>query len=73
MTDMDVKYQDLKRDYEALKESNETLKKKRVTKVLEEVRDDMCSHYCKYPSMYTSDEWEEQYDEICAGCPLDRL
>lgn len=48
-------------------------KEKPVTKVIAEVREKMCTDYCKFPQIYTPDEWEEVAEEVCAGCPLDRL
>lgn len=44
-----------------------------VTDIIREVVDEMCTNYCKFPEKYTSDEWEEKYEEICAYCPLNRL
>lgn len=48
---------------------------KPVSKILQEVADDICSHYCKYPEI-----WDEEKEgcelcesEICKNCPLSRL
>lgn len=46
---------------------------KTVTKVLEEVKETVCDKICKYPGMYTPEEWEDVYTEVCRNCPLDRL
>lgn len=46
---------------------------KSATKIIEEVIEAVCSRLCKYPDMYTPDEWEEKNEEICKDCPLDRL
>lgn len=46
---------------------------KSVTDIIEEVKGQICDRYCKYPSQYTSEEWEEVFEEICSDCPLDRL
>ena len=46
-----------------------------VTQELEEIANDICSNYCKYP-----DTWDEEKEgcelaesEICKNCPLSRL
>lgn len=47
-----------------------------VSKVLEEVKTDICNNYCKYP-----DTWDEEKEgcelsesEVCnSRCPLNRL
>lgn len=38
-----------------------------VEEVIEEVREEICDKYCKY-----SDK-QEQTDEICEKCPLNKL
>lgn len=55
------------------KQETSITKEKPVTKVIAEVREKMCSDYCKFPQIYNPDEWEEVAEEVCAGCPLDRL
>lgn len=46
-----------------------------IPKILEEVVEEMCNKYCKYPQ-----EWDEEAEgielsdsDICANCPLNRL
>ena len=46
-----------------------------VTEIIEEVKDDICGNYCKYP-----DIWDEEAQgielcesDICRNCPLNRL
>lgn len=46
-----------------------------VQEILEEVKDEICVNYCKYP-----DTWNEEAEgmdlsesEICQNCPLNRL
>ena len=51
----------------------EVQKEKTVREIIEEVRAKMCDGYCKFPSAYTPDEWEEVAEMVCDGCPLDRL
>lgn len=53
---------------------------KSIIKIIEEVCEDMCTNYCKYPGMVSEaykgkkDEGEEMlYDHICEKCPLNRL
>ena len=47
-----------------------------ATDIIEEVKEAMCSDYCRYPREYNPEEnndldlWDT---EICAGCPLNRL
>ena len=45
-----------------------------VTKIIDEVREDMCTNYCKYADDATSllDD-QEALDAICGKCPLNRL
>lgn len=40
---------------------------------LEEIANRFCSDYCKYPAMYTDEEWEELDYEPCKDCPMDWL
>ena len=41
---------------------------------IEEIKEEMCSKYCRYPYI-----WDEETDgelsdsDICANCPLNRL
>lgn len=48
---------------------------KRITEQIEEIAEDFCNHYCKYPDNW--DEEREGYElsesDICANCPLSRL
>lgn len=37
--------------------------------IMEDVKSEMCDHYCKFRST----ENQEELDEICKNCPLDRL
>ena len=46
-----------------------------IPQILEEVVEEMCQKYCKYP-----EQWDEEKEgvelsesEICANCPLNRL
>lgn len=50
-----------------------TTKEKTVTQIIAEVREKMCDGYCKFPQDYTPDEWKKVIEEVCAGCPLNRL
>lgn len=46
-----------------------------ITEKLEEVKDRICSEFCKYP--YERDEEKEGCElcdsEVCANCPLNEL
>lgn len=50
-------------------------KTKTITAQIEEIKDDICNHYCKWPDLY--DEEEEGCDlsesDCCQNCPLNRL
>ena len=46
---------------------------KSVAEIIEEVCCEICDKYCKYPSMYTEEEWQDAMDEICTNCPLQKL
>lgn len=48
-------------------------KEKSIAEMLEDTCQQMCDNYCKYPTMYTSDEWENVFESICDKCPLMRL
>lgn len=48
---------------------------KTVVSILQEVAEDICQNYCKYP-----EQWDEQAEGIelcesdhCKNCPLNRL
>lgn len=46
-----------------------------VTEILEEVREDICTNYCKYPAVYGEgdSEFDRLMHERCESCPLNRL
>lgn len=49
---------------------------KKITDILNELIDDMCNKYCKYPFEYDPEEHDgvELCDsEICQNCPLVKL
>lgn len=46
-----------------------------VTEEIEQIKEDMCRNYCKYP-----DTWDENVEgcelcesDVCRECPLNRL
>lgn len=48
---------------------------KKVNEMIQEIADEMCDKYCKYP-----DIWDEEAEgvelsesDICKNCPLNRL
>ena len=50
-------------------------KTKTIPQQIEEIKDDICNHYCKYP-----DIWDEEAEgcelaesDHCRNCPLNRL
>ena len=52
------------------------MEEKSVCKIIQEVIEEMCNKYCKYPG-----EWDEaEHDgmelsesDVCVNCPLNRL
>lgn len=48
---------------------------KTVTQIIEEIKDNMCTNYCKYPMLWDEEkEGMELCDsEHCQNCPLNRL
>ena len=46
-----------------------------VTQILEEVVEEMCNHYCKWPDLWDEEaEGMELIDsEHCQNCPLNKL
>jgi hypothetical protein len=51
---------------------------KSVTEIFEEIKTEICDHYCKYPDIYdTREDSDEEYGkmikEVCNSCPLNRL
>ena len=50
-------------------------RQKSISEILEEVKEQMCDDYCRYPR-----DWDEEgegmeliYSDICTNCPLNRL
>ena len=48
---------------------------KSITDILNEIAEDICEHYCKYP-----EQWDEEKEgcelcesDLCKNCPLTRL
>lgn len=47
-----------------------------IQKQIEEVAEEMCNHYCKYPEQWDPEEHDGQElfeSEICINCPLNKL
>lgn len=55
----------------AVKEDRE--KSKTVTDILEEVKQEMCDDYCKYPTIVNDREDLFADDSPCIECPLNKL
>lgn len=48
--------------------------KKTISELLEEIANEICSNYCKYPEQWDAETMGELWDsEICKNCPLNRL
>lgn len=54
-------------------------KEKSITDIIQEVKDDICDHYCKWPEYYKvrfeayQKSEDDMYEEKCDKCPLCRL
>lgn len=46
---------------------------KTISQQIEDIKTEMCSHYCHYPYIWDEDDGELTDSEICANCPLGRL
>lgn len=51
---------------------------KAITKQLEEIAENICDHYCKYPEKYSiKEKGDDAYDallnEVCVKCPLNKI
>ena len=44
---------------------------KTIPQILEEVAEDMCDNYCKYPGEYKDSD--DMWNEVCDKCPLNKL
>lgn len=48
---------------------------KSIARQIQDVADDMCNNYCKYPETWNveAEGCELSESEVCANCPLSRL
>ena len=48
---------------------------KTVTQIINEVKEQMCDHYCRYRDLWNENTTGEELwvSEICHKCPLERL
>lgn len=47
-----------------------------ITAILENVKNEMCDHYCKYPGVIPEgkdENWLFEDDSPCMNCPLNKL
>ena len=77
VSEMKMKKDDLKDALMLWKESKPQ-KPKTITKQLEEIFEDFCNNYCKYPVLPIpegrEDNWlSEDEDSPCETCPLNRI
>lgn len=51
------------------------VKMKTISQQLEEVVNEICNHYCKYPDIWDEEKegCELSESEVCTNCPLNRL
>lgn len=68
---MTKELQNTKKLTEDTKEEHE--KSKTVTDILEEIKQEMCDEYCKYPTLVDNIEDLFADDSPCMKCPLTRL
>ena len=47
------------------------MKEKTVAEIIEEVKEQMCDDYCRYPREQS--EAEMAINDICENCPMNRL
>lgn len=59
---------------ERLEEEHTEDRQEPVTKIIDDVKVEICDHYCKYTAQYpTQDRYDKMLDEQCETCPLNRL
>ena len=48
---------------------------KTITEQIQEVVEDMCQHYCKWPELWgdSMEDCELSESSICQNCPLNKL
>ena len=68
---MTKELQNTKKLTEDTKEEHE--KSKTVTDILEEIKQEMCDGYCKYPTIVNDREELFAKDGPCMECPLNKL
>ena len=50
------------------------MEEKSISEIIEEVKVDICDHYCKWPDTWDEEETETTLEDgKCANCPLGRL
>lgn len=49
--------------------------KKTITQQIQEIAEEVCNHYCKYPDLWDEEKEgiELSESDICANCPLSRF
>ena len=55
------------------KMEGQQMAEKTATQIIEEVRDEMCNKYCKYPDLWNDENGELCDSEECQNCPLNKL
>lgn len=47
---------------------------KSISEIIEEVKADICDHYCKWPDTWDEEEQGETLEDgKCVSCPLSKL
>lgn len=40
---------------------------------IEAMKEDICDNYCKYPVIWHEEHQDEDLEEVCNNCPLNKL
>lgn len=43
-----------------------------IHEMIDEIFEDLCDNYCKYPEQYTEETEDDLYKEHCDNCPMMR-
>ena len=56
-----------------LKMLKDVKKQKTISEQMEEIKEEMCSEFCKYPIIWDQRDGELSDSYYCQNCPLNRL
>lgn len=49
------------------------MKEKDAPETIDEVKKEICDHYCKWPEQFGDEGFKEMLEAKCSECPLNRL